>query len=253
VLAGYAHFASLARSVQWDESAIDLRADAAAWPALDPPLRRRVEVLLAGFQVGEAAVAEHLGPFAAFGPPAASEVFAAQARDEERHARFFARAWAELAGTAADPRDALTPAFLDLFDRQLPAVVRDLATEDLPLSEAVGLYHMVLEGGVFTAGQATLLELLEDARGLTGLRHGTGLVLRDERWHVGFGTRCLLDAAVPAGTLTRLQEAGARAVRAWGPAIPRRVAERTLFILHRRLAVVEAGVRTGGGRVVEAV
>ena len=51
--------------------------------------------------------------------------------------------------------------------------------------EAVGVYHMVLEGVVFTAGQLALLELVDDR--LPGLREGTELVLRDERWHVGFG------------------------------------------------------------------
>ena len=56
--------------------------------------------------------------------------------------------------------------------------------------EAVGLYHMVLEGVVFTAGQYALLEILDKDR-LPGLYEGMELVLRDEKWHIGFGTRCL--------------------------------------------------------------
>ena len=51
---------------------------------------------------------------------------------------------------------------------------------------------MILEGVVFTAGQLALLDLLDDR--LPGLQRGTELVLRDERWHVGFGARCLADS-----------------------------------------------------------
>jgi ribonucleoside-diphosphate reductase beta chain len=252
VLASYEHFGSVARSLQWDEAAVDLRADAEALAALEPALRRRVRILLAGFCVGEAAVADHLGPFARLGSPAARDTFEAQLRDEERHARFFARAWDEVVQAPDGPRRVLTRPFLDLFEVRLPAVVRELAAEELPLSEAVGLYHMVLEGGVFTAGQVALLELLDDG-GPAGLRRGVELVLRDERWHVGFGTRCLLDGTVPAGLLDRLRDEGARAIAAWGPVVPAPVAAHTRRVLHRRLAVVEAGLRHDDGRLAQAV
>ena len=81
--------------------------------------------------------------------------------------------------------------------------------------EAVGVYHMVLEGVVFTAGQLALLELVDDR--LPGLRAGTELVLRDERWHVGFGTRCLLDAGLDADAEAAILEEGERAAAVWAP------------------------------------
>ena len=55
VIAGYQHFLRLASRIQWDAEAIDLSADAAAWPVDD-----RITEYVAGFLVGEEGVAEHL-------------------------------------------------------------------------------------------------------------------------------------------------------------------------------------------------
>ncbi len=204
VFASYEHFLGIADSVRWDERAIALRADAKAWPQVADA---RLTELVAGFCVGEAGVAEHLAIFAS-GP--AALCFEAQARDEERHARFFAR-YAAAVGMD-DPREHVSDAFLELFEERLPA-----ATEGAP-GEAVGLYHMVLEGVVFTAGQLVLLDLVDDR--LPGLRQGVELVLRDERWHVGFGARCLADLDYDEGAILAEGEAAAAL---WAPEYAGRV------------------------------
>ena len=196
VFAGYDHFLAIAARSQWDDAAIDLRADARAWPEVADA---RLTELVAGFCVGEEGVAEHLAPF---GP--AAECFAAQQRDEERHARFFAR-YAATVGLA-DPRAHVSPAFLELFEVRLPEAAARAG------GEAVGLYHMVLEGVVFTAGQLALLDLLDDR--LPGLRTGAELVLRDERWHVGFGARCLADLDYDEAAILAEGEAAAAL---WAP------------------------------------
>jgi ribonucleoside-diphosphate reductase beta chain len=224
VIAGYEHFLRIADRVQWDEADIDLAADALAWPAAGD---ERVAELIAGFCVGEAGVAEHLAPFAAAASPAAARCFAAQERDERRHARFFARAACEVLGVA-DPRELLSEEFLELFEVRLPEAAAN-AAEDL--AGAVGLYHMVLEGVVFTAGQYALLERLDPR--LEGVRRGTELVLRDERWHVGFGTRCLIDAGLDEAAIL---EEGERAAAVWAP----EQAERVVITLRRRLAMVRS-------------
>ena len=100
VIVGYEHFLRLARRVQWDEAEIDLGPDARAWPEAGDDVAAE---LLAGFCVGEAGVAEQLAPFAAAAEPLVAECFAAQERDERRHARFFARAWDAMVG--GDPRE----------------------------------------------------------------------------------------------------------------------------------------------------
>lgn len=249
MIAGYAHFLRLARRLQWDADAIDLSCDAAAWPQLDPPLRRRLEVLLAGFCVGEASVAEELAPFAgATGDPDAAACFEAQAGDERRHARFFDRVAGEVMGAeGATPgqrraalRERLDPRFVELFERRLPAVADSLARGETRLEDAVGLYHMVLEGVVFTAGQFAVLELLEEDRPLPGVREGVELVLRDERWHVGLGTRCLHDARIGPDLAARILREGEAAASAWTEITGAEIHARVTAIHHRRLGAVRA-------------
>jgi ribonucleoside-diphosphate reductase beta chain len=215
VFASYEHFLDIAASVQWDERSISLRADAQAWPRVAD---ERLTELVAGFCVGEAGVAEHLAPFAS-GPAAAC--FEAQRVDEDRHARFFAR-YAEAVGLG-DPRALVSDAFLELFEVRLPEAVASAP------GEAVGLYHMVLEGVVFTAGQLALLDLVDDR--LPGLQRGAELVLRDERWHVGFGARCLADLDYDEAAILAEGEAAAAL---WAP----EHAERVVNGLRSRLRAV---------------
>jgi ribonucleoside-diphosphate reductase beta chain len=215
VFASYEHFLNIAARSQWDEASIDLCVDARAWPQV---AGARLTELVAGFCVGEEGVAEHLATFAD-GPAAAC--FAAQQRDERRHARFFAR-YAAAVGLD-DPRAHCSGAFLELFDQRLPE-----AASSAP-GEAVGLYHMVLEGVVFTAGQLALLDLLDDR--LPGLREATALVLRDERWHVGFGARCLADLDYDEAVIL---DEGERAAALWAP----EYAERVVGGLRSRLRAV---------------
>ncbi len=247
-VAGYGHFLRTAASLQWDEAAVDLSADVLAWPELEPELRQRVARLVAGFCVAETAVAEEIEPFAvAADDPDVAACFEAQAIDEGRHARFFDRVAAEVAGapgeSAAARRDVqrgeLDVGFLELFEVRLPAVARTLAAgaPSPALAQAVSLYHLLLEGVVFTAGQHALLRLLEDAEpALGGLRRGMELVLNDERWHIGFGARLLDDLGADAGPIDHRLAAEARAVPlVWGDVIDEELADAVLELHARRL------------------
>ncbi|WP_354700553.1 hypothetical protein DSM112329_00832 [Paraconexibacter sp. AEG42_29] len=237
-LAGYDHLLAAARRLQWDDGAIDLTADAAAWPSVDAGARHRITELVAGFCVAERAVAEHLSPFAAAAGDRslAAECFAVQAGDERRHARFFDRVAREVVRhdpDAADDGGLVTAGLRALFEHDLPALARRLAGGDASLAEGVGLYHLVLEGIVFAIGQQALTDELEAAAVLTGTLEGVRRVQGDERWHVGLGVMCLQDA----GLRTDVGAAAERAAAAWGPdvATPQRVA--TVLAVHeRRLA-----------------
>ena len=66
---------------------------------------------------------------------------------------------------------------------------------------------MLLEGVVFDAGQHALLDDLADGA-LPGVREGVERVERDERWHVGFGLRCLIETQPSAELLDDLLDAG---------------------------------------------
>jgi len=192
-------------------------------------------------------VAEHLGPFGAMASdPVVARCFAAQERDEARHSRFFDRVARDVlrapGDTAGERRAALrgllAPAFLDLFERRLPEVADALTRGDGRLERAVALYHMVLEGVVFTAGQLAALQLLDERPELPGLRDGMERILRDERWHVGFGGRCLQDAGLDPVEVADVLREGEGAARSWVDATGGEQAERVVAMLRRRMSAV---------------
>jgi len=244
MISGPRHFAALAARLHWDPGAIDLSADIESWDGLEPELRRRLTILLAGFCVAEHHVADELGPFEPAAPdPAMAAVFAAQRADERRHARLFDRIAAYfLAAPGPDAHSrrqfvrGLAPApVLDLFEQRLVRTAGALAADPSRLVEGVSLYHLILEGVVLTAGQQALLAELANGM-LPHLRHGIALVERDERWHVGFGLRCLLDLGPEPETVAGLLRDGEVALDAWGGAVPAEIRSRVLAQHRRRLA-----------------
>jgi ribonucleoside-diphosphate reductase beta chain len=247
-------FSRLAARLQWSPAAIDLAPDAGAWQELPAERRGRLMTLLAGFCVAEEAVAEHLTPFAdaARGATLASQeslmawVFFLQRRDEQRHAVLFDRIGTDLLGlpgaTAAERRSAarahVPAAFLELFEERLPAMAAELAAGRSGLGEGVSLYHMLLEGVVFDAGQVALLDDLGDGA-LPGVREGVERVARDERWHVGFGLRCLIETEPSADLLDELLQRAAEAAAAWGDAVPATTREASARKVAHRLHVAQ--------------
>ena len=169
-------------------------------------------------------------------------VFFLQRRDEQRHARLFDRIGAEVLGLAGDTpddrraaaREHVTPAMLDLFEERLPAMAAELAEGRAGLDEGVSLYHMLLEGVVFDAGQHALLDDLEDGA-LPGIRTGIERVERDERWHVGFGLRCLVETQPSAELLAGLLERAEAAAAVWGDAVPVATREKSARKVGHRL------------------
>jgi ribonucleoside-diphosphate reductase beta chain len=228
-------FSKIVARLQWNPMAIDLAPDARTWPELPAERRDRLRTLLAGFCVAEDAVAEQLEPFADAARKATlpsqeslmAWVFFLQRRDEQRHAKLFDRIGEEVLGLPGDTpserraaaREYVTPAMLELFEERLPAMAEELGAGRTGLSEGVSLYHMLLEGVVFDAGQHALLDDLSDGA-LPGVREGVERVERDERWHVGFGLRCLIETRPSAEVLSDLLERAEEAARAWGDAVP---------------------------------
>ena len=116
-------------------------------------------------------------------------------------------------------------------------------------------YHMVLEGMVFDAGQSALLDDLDDGA-LPGVRESIERVELDERWHVGFGLRCLIEAHPSPDLLDDLWRAPRRQPRrgATRSLPPRASAPRTGCPAavgrraHRRARGGIAGTATAAGR-----
>ena len=184
VFASYEHFLGIAARAQWDE-------------ARDRPERRRARLAARRRSAADRARRGLLrrrgraSPSTCTRSPTAraAACFAAQQRDEARHARFFAR-YAAAVGLD-DPRAHVSPEFLELFEVRLPE-----AAAGAP-GEAVGLYHMVLEGVVFTAGQLALLDLRR--------RPPAGAARRGPSWScaTSAGTSASAPAAWPISTTTR--------------------------------------------------
>ena len=227
-------FSKLVARLQWDPAAIDLTADARAWAQLPDERRGRLKTLLAGFRVGDDLVSEHIAPFAdaARQETLASQeslmawVFFLQRRDEQRHARLFDRIAAEVLGLPGDTPDerraaaraAAPPGLVELFEERLPAMATEIAAGRKALSEGVSLYHMLLEGVVFNAGQYTLLDDLSDGA-LPGVYEGVRRVELDERWHIGFGLRCLIETQPSRELLEDLLARAEAAAEVWGDAV----------------------------------
>ena len=209
--------------------------------------------LFCGFRVAEDAVSEHIRPFADVAREAdlASHeslmawVFFLQRRDEERHARFFDRIAAEVLGlpgaTPAERREAarphVPPAVLELFEARLPAMTAELAAGRSGLAEGVSLYHMVLEGIIFDAAHHALREDLVDGA-LPGVREGVERVELDERWHIGFGLRCLIESQPSRDFLDDLMARAEEAASVWGDAVTDATREHIADMCHHRLAAV---------------
>ena len=239
-------YSQIVARLQWDATAIDLKPDARAWPELPAERRERLTTLLAGFRVAEDSVAEHLVPFADRAEHVDTMMmwlFFLQRRDEDRHTQFFDRVAAEvmqLPGDSPDERRdaarALVPdPLLKLFEVRLPALAAELAAGRAEILDGVALYHMILEGAVFSAGQKALLDDLADGV-LPGIREGVERVEKDERWHVGFGVRCLTEAKRP-DVLDHVFDRATAAAAAWGEVVDPETRSYAVGLVRRRLAI----------------
>jgi ribonucleoside-diphosphate reductase beta chain len=239
-------FSRLVAKLQWDANGIDLGPDAAAWPGLPDARRERLTKLLAAFRIADDAVSVHLEPF---GPAAKNSLIAwvifLQRRDEQRHATFFDRVAAEIlelpGATKEDrrvaARELAPPGIVQLFEEDLPAMAAEVEEGRADLSDGMALYHMTLEGMVLSAGQRAILQELEDGV-MPGVREGVYHVELDERWHIGFGLRCLIDARPSPelidGILARAEECAA----AWGDTLPANIRNMIVPMARRRMAIV---------------
>ncbi|MBV9537199.1 MAG: hypothetical protein JO321_17510 [Solirubrobacterales bacterium] len=241
-----ATYSQIVARLQWDAAAIALAPDARAWPRLPVERRLRLTTLLAAFRVAEDAVAEHLVPFANVAEHVDTMqmwLFFLQRRDEDRHALLFDRIAAEVlrlpGATPAERRAAarahVPAALLELFEVRLSALAAALAEGRAGILDGVALYHMVLEGAVFSAGQRALLDDLADGA-LPGIREGVERVELDERWHVGFGLRCLAEDRSRVA-LDDVLDRATEAARAWGEAVPAAARRQALELCRRRLSI----------------
>jgi ribonucleoside-diphosphate reductase beta chain len=205
----------------WAAHAVELRADRRAWAELPQGLRERLLWHMAAFFVGEERVAVQISPLVAAAETAAEGAFlASQQVDEARHAQFFDRFYAEVAGVGGTledrlgaARDQTGAALAELLDGRLDAAaarLRDDPGGAAAKVDFVTIYHMVIEGTLALTGQRMLLEFLDRRGLLAGLREGLRLIARDEHRHVAYGAWYLrertADPAVATRVTAQLQE-----------------------------------------------
>jgi ribonucleoside-diphosphate reductase beta chain len=183
---------------QWSAHAIDLRADREQWRELPLALRERLDWHIAAFFVGEERVSAELSPLVRAHETSAEAAFlATQQVDEARHAQYFDRFYADIAGTGGGYESRLRAArsrtgagLAELLDDQLADAGERLwrdRRDPLAKVDFVVLYHMIIEGVLALTGQRTLLDFLDRRDLLPGWREGLRLVERDEHRHVAYG------------------------------------------------------------------
>jgi ribonucleoside-diphosphate reductase beta chain len=69
------------------------------------------------------------------------------------------------------------------------------------------------------------------------VREGVRRVDLDERWHIGFGLRCLIDAQPPPEVIHELLARADDAATAWGDAVPAAAREHATRMCTRRLTI----------------
>jgi putative sterol carrier protein len=189
----------------WSATAIDFTADRADWAGLSEFERTAAVWNYALFFYGEDEVTDGLSPFIDAAPREEQKYFlATQQADEARHAVFFSRFMAEVAGIGdgsvggglAAIRPQLTWGLVRTFEllgRKAAKLRRDRSRT--MLAQAVTLYHVVIEATLAQPGQHFIEDYLDRRSILPGFRSGMRNVALDEQRHIAFGVRLLHDLA----------------------------------------------------------
>src|SRR3954464_2632259 len=194
---------------QWATQELDFTQDRIDWhERFDDEERFQRMSGLSAFFTGEQRVTDELGPIMRACPDEDMRIFlSTQIADEARHVMFFDRFYQEVGvfDDADNLRERLEATakhlnddFVRLFDEMLKQRVDRIAAEPedlVTLTEAVTLYHMVIEGSLALTGQHFIIDYNEQMGTLPGFVEGFTNVARDEHRHVAFGARFLRDMA----------------------------------------------------------
>ncbi len=182
-----------AKRLAWDPAEIDFTVDAEHWRAQDERLRRGVTRLATTFMVGEEAVTLDIVPLiravAASGRVEETMFLTTFLGDEAKHAELF-RTWFDTIGEEGPFDGFLTPAHRDIFDIDLPRAMARLDTDQSPEAflDASLTYNHFVEGVLAMTGYWAWHRIFTMLNLFPGMRQGVGLIQRDERRHLAYGT-----------------------------------------------------------------
>lgn len=177
----------------WDPRSIDFSQDIVDWQNFNDEERETILSLTALFQSGEEGVTLDLLPLimvVAREQRLEEEMFLTTFLWEEaKHTEFFRRFLDEVAQDQSDLARYHTPSYRALFYEELPRTMNALLTDHSIEAQvrASVLYNMIIEGVLAETGYHSYYNMLERNNVMPGLRHGVGLLKRDESRHIAYG------------------------------------------------------------------
>lgn len=177
----------------WDPRNIDFSQDTQDWQNFSDEEREAIISLTALFQAGEEGVTLDLLPLimtVAREQRLEEEMFLTTFLWEEaKHTEFFRRFLDEVAHDTSDLSRYHTPSYRALFYEELPRATHALLTDhslEAQLRASI-TYNMIIEGVLAETGYHSYYNMLERNNVMPGLRHGIGLLKRDESRHIAYG------------------------------------------------------------------
>lgn len=181
----------------WNPDNIDLTEDARQWNQLDDRERDLLLRITAQFYAGEDSVASQLLPLlrvVAAEKRMEEELFlTAYLWEEAKHVDAFGRFLSEVAGVTNGWDRYFTPAYRQLFFRELPRTMHRLENNHSPVvqAKAATTYQLIIEGTLAEAGYEAYHTILKKHRLLPGMLQIVEAIRRDEARHIDYGTYLL--------------------------------------------------------------
>ena len=183
----------------WNPQDIDFATDRKDWAKLNERERDVILRLTALFQGGEESVTQDILPLmltlAREGRLEEEMFLTTFLFEEAKHLEFFRRFVDEVIGgqPAGDLSRFQTAPYREIFFDELPRAMNALLTDPSPAAQmrASATYNMVVEGTLAETGYHGYYAMLEKQNLLPGLRHGIGLLKRDESRHIAYGVHLL--------------------------------------------------------------
>jgi len=177
----------------WDPREIAFSRDREDWQKLNDTERTVILHLTTLFQTGEESVTLDLLPvllvMAKEGRLEEEMYLSAFLFEEAKHTEFCRRFLDEVTGMHHDLDHFHTPAYRKLFYEELPSAMQTLLHDPSPSAQirAAATYNMMIEGTLAETGYHAYYAMLERNGLMPGLRHGLGLLKRDESRHIAYG------------------------------------------------------------------
>ncbi len=177
----------------WDPQSIDFTQDILDWQHLKDTEKESLLQLTALFQAGEECVTLDLLPLimviAQEGRLEEEMFLTTFLWEEAKHTEFFRRFLDEVVQEQSDLHHYHTASFRTLFYETLPQTMHALLTDQSPAAQVKAsiTYNLIIEGVLAETGYHAYYNMLDRNNIMPGLKHGIGLLKRDESRHLAYG------------------------------------------------------------------